>query len=71
MIAINKDIKKALKPLAPSEKLKVIDFLMESLDESDSNIDEIWAKEAERRLKAIKSGKTKLIPYEKIFGVKK
>ena len=68
MIAINKDIAKALMPLAPSEKLKVIDYLMESLDESDPRIDDVWAKEAEKRLRAIKSGKTKLILYEKVSG---
>ena len=71
MIAINKNLEKALRPLAPAEKLKIIDYLMESMDESDQEIEKIWAKEAEKRYKAIKSGKTKLVPYEKIFGVKK
>ena len=71
MIAINKNIAKALMPLAPSEKLKVIDYLMESLDESDSRIDDVWAKEAEKRLRAVRAGKTKLVPYEKVFGSRK
>ena len=71
MIDINRNVIKLLKPLPPSEKQKIIDYLFEALDESDERIDEIWKKEAGRRLRAIKSGKTKLVSYELASGVTK
>ena len=59
--------KKALK-LKPHERLIIIEGLLQSLDEPDKNIDEIWAKEAEKRLSAYKEGKLKGIPIEEIFS---
>jgi len=38
------------------------------LDKPDPEIDEIWLKEAESRLKAHREGKTKGIPVEEVIG---
>lgn len=54
--------------LRPADKFLLIESLISSLDEPDKKIDEIWAKEAERRLIAYRQGKLKGIPMEEIFG---
>ncbi len=59
-------LEQALK-LRPGEKFMVVEGLIKSLDEPDSSIDQIWAEEAEKRLKAYRSGKLEGIPMEEIF----
>ncbi|NQU65419.1 MAG: addiction module protein [SAR324 cluster bacterium] len=45
--------------LKPQEKISIIEGLLQSLDEPDKSIDEIWVVEAEKRLKAYRDGKLK------------
>ncbi|MCP5106832.1 MAG: addiction module protein, partial [bacterium] len=45
--------------MRPADKFVIIEGLLNSLDEPDKTIDEIWAIEAEKRLKAYKEGKIK------------
>lgn len=59
-------LKEALK-LKPAERLTLIEGLTRSLDEPDKKIDEIWAKEAEKRLKAYRDGEIEGIPMEQVF----
>lgn len=66
----NKDILELAMKLKPEEKFLLIEGLLKSLDEPDKNIDEIWADEAEKRLKAYREGKLKSIPYEEVFKEK-
>lgn len=60
-------LEKALK-LKPAERFMLVEGLIRSLDEPDSSIDEIWADEAVRRLKAYRAGKLEGIPMEEIFN---
>lgn len=60
-------LKKALQ-LKPQERFLLIDGLIQSLDEPDKKIDEIWSVEAERRLKAHREGKTQGVPFQSVFG---
>lgn len=53
--------------LKPEERLALVEGLIQSLDEPDKRLDEIWAEEAERRLKAYREGKLEGIPMEEIF----
>ena len=63
----SKDVlEKALK-LKPDERFMVVEGLIKSLDEPDKSLDEIWAEEAEKRLKAYRSGNLEGIPMEEIF----
>ena len=50
------------------ERLKVVDYVLESLDKPDPEIERAWGKEAASRLRAYKQGKIKAIPYEKVMG---
>lgn len=60
-------LEQALK-LRPSEKFLVVEGLLNSLDEPDVELDEIWAIEAEKRLTAYREGKLKAIPLADVFG---
>lgn len=54
--------------LKPQERYLLIEGLIQSLDASSKQIDSIWIEEAAKRLAAHRSGKTKGIPAEHIFG---
>ena len=53
--------------LKPLDKIRIIDGLLKSLDEPDKTIDEIWAIEAEKRIKAYRNGKLKGVEFSEIF----
>jgi addiction module HigA family antidote len=53
--------------LRPSEKAKLIDRLISSLDKPDKEIDELWVKEVEDRIDAYDQGKLKAISLEKVL----
>ncbi|MBI5234896.1 MAG: addiction module protein [Deltaproteobacteria bacterium] len=53
--------------LKPDERFTLVEGLIKSLDEPDKKLDEIWAEEAERRLKAYREGKLEGIPMEEVF----
>ena len=59
-------LKKALL-LKPLDRYTLVDRLLQSLDEPDQTIDNLWAEEASRRLELHRAGKSKSIPYEDIF----
>ena len=54
--------------LDPAERFELVDQVLHSLDKPDPEIDRVWLEEAERRLAAHRSGKTRGIPAEEIFG---
>ena len=53
--------------LNPQERYMVVESLLESLDQPDKDMDEIWANEAEKRLKDYNENKVNTIPFNKIF----
>jgi putative addiction module component (TIGR02574 family) len=53
--------------LKPLDKIGIIEGLLKSLDEPDKTIDEIWAIEAEKRIKAYRNGKLKGVDFSEIF----
>ena len=57
---------KAMK-LRPEERLTLVEGLIQSLDEPDKRLDEIWVEEAEKQLKAYREEKLEGIPMEEIF----
>ena len=66
MDVTNNILKDAL-TLKPSQKAKLIDKLLSTLDKPDREIDELWAKEVEERIEAYDRGQIKAIPLEKIL----
>ena len=66
MATTNSILEEAL-ALRPSQKAELIDKLLSSLDKSDKEIDELWAKEAENRIDAYDRGNIKAITLDKIL----
>ncbi|MDH4080058.1 MAG: addiction module protein [Nitrospira sp.] len=62
-----KDLLAEAMKLKPDERFTLVEGLIKSLDEPDKKLDEIWAEEAETRLKAYRDGTLKGIPMEEIF----
>jgi putative addiction module component (TIGR02574 family) len=54
--------------MKPADKFVIIEGLLNSLDEPDKSIDQIWAIEAEKRLNAYEAGKLKTVSFEDVFG---
>lgn len=52
--------------LKPEERFSLVEGLIKSLDEPDKKLDEIWAEEAEKRLKAYRAGKLQGVPMEEV-----
>jgi len=53
--------------LKPEERFSLVESLIKSLDEPDKKLDDIWAEEADKRLKAYRGGMLEGIPMEEIF----
>lgn len=62
-----KDLLAEAMKLKPEERFTLVEGLIKSLDEPDKKLDEIWAKEAETRLKAYRDGKLKGVSMEEMF----
>jgi putative addiction module component (TIGR02574 family) len=48
-------------------RTQLVEKLLLSLNPSQKEIDKLWAKEAEKRVEEIRSGKAKTISGEKVF----
>lgn len=53
--------------LNAKQKFSIVNALLNSLDEPDEVLEEIWNTEAENRLHAYRAGKLRGIPMEQIF----
>ena len=60
-------INQALK-LSARERSIAAEQLLLSLDRPDSEIDEVWAKEAEARIDALERGELRKVPAESVLG---
>ncbi len=63
----SKEILEQAMALKPEERFMIVENLLKSLDEPDRKIDEIWAEEAVKRLKAYRGGSLAGVPMEEIF----
>ena len=53
--------------LKPVEQMRVVETIMEHLSSSDKVIDELWNKEAARRLKLYETGEMGAVTVEELF----
>jgi len=53
--------------LKPEDRFLIIEGLIQSIDEPDKKLTDIWMEEAGKRLKAYREGKLEGIPMEEIF----
>ena len=64
---IDKKVLNSLEKLSPVEKLKLVDFLLLSLDKPNPKIEKAWEEEVEDRFNAYEKGKIKSEPYEEFM----
>lgn len=53
--------------LPVEERAIVVDSLLRSLNQPESEIDKKWAEEAKRRLVELRSGHVEVVPGEEVF----
>jgi putative addiction module component (TIGR02574 family) len=53
--------------LSPLDRAALVEKLLASLDQPDSAIDKLWAKEAEDRIDAYEAGEMEAISAEEVF----
>ncbi|UZR28929.1 addiction module protein [Methylococcus mesophilus] len=63
----SKEILSEALQLKPEERFAIVEGLLKSLDEPDKKLDDVWAEEAAKRLKAYREGRLEGIPMEEIF----
>lgn len=54
--------------LPVEERAIVVDSLLRSLNQPETKIDKIWAKEAKRRLSELRSGRVEAVPGKEVFN---
>lgn len=54
--------------LPPKEKANLVERLLASLDEPDEQIDNVWRKEVEDRIKAYKNGRLRSVSLETVLA---
>jgi len=54
--------------LTPAERIKVVDQILDSLDETDDSTDLLWAKEVEDRIRAYRRGELKVVDLDEVLG---
>jgi putative addiction module component (TIGR02574 family) len=62
------DVLKEAILLNPTEKAMLVDHLISSLDKPDTELDKLWANEAESRLDAYNQGKIKAVSLDEVLS---
>ena len=69
MITLSPKIEQEVLSLPSDERLALVDKLISSLNlPTQVDVDKVWAKEAERRIEELDSGKVKGIPGDIVFS---
>ncbi len=53
--------------LPPIERANLVDHILSSLDQPDEEIDSLWRKEVEDRIKAYKAGKIRSVSLKEVL----
>ncbi len=64
---INTGIQQKILGLNASEKIHLVEMILESLDKPDVDIQDKWIEESEKRFDAYKSGRIKSTSYEEVL----
>ena len=67
MLDRNNPIISQTKSLPPLERLQLVDYLLESLDLPDTDIEKLWADEASRRWEGYKAGEISSLSAAEVF----
>ncbi len=64
---ISTGIQQEVLGLKASEKIHLVELILESLDRPDIEFHDKWIEESEKRYDAFKSGKTESISFEEVL----
>jgi putative addiction module component (TIGR02574 family) len=62
------EIYHTVKSLPLRDRVKLVDFIYSTFDKPDESIELAWNKECKSRVKAVKSGKMKLVSADKVLS---
>lgn len=54
--------------LPPTERMEVVERILDSLDQPDATLDALWAKEADDRLTAYRRGEIKAVALSDVIA---
>jgi len=54
--------------LPTEQRMLIAEYILESLNPTDSDIEAAWKKEVDRRMKALDQGQSKIIPSEEFHN---
>lgn len=54
--------------LPPKERMEVVERILDSLDQPDTALDALWAKEADERLAAYRRGEIKAVDLSDVIA---
>ncbi len=54
--------------LTPAERMEVVERILDSLDQPDSTLESLWAKEADDRLAAYRRGEIKTLALSEVIS---
>ena len=54
--------------LTPAERMEVVERILDSLDQPDTTIDSLWAKEADDRLAAYRRGEVRALALSEVIA---
>ncbi|NOR44350.1 MAG: addiction module protein [Candidatus Delongbacteria bacterium] len=63
---ITKELKKETLHLNPIDKIQLVELILESLSESDPEIETAWVAESEARYSSYKAGKTEAVSLDSV-----
>ncbi|HIP51134.1 MAG TPA: addiction module protein [Campylobacterales bacterium] len=66
-MSLNEIISEAL-VLKPQERYLIIENLVKSLNQPNTEIDKLWIEESMKRVQALKNGTLKTVSYEDVFS---
>lgn len=68
MINVDKAIVGNALSLPASQRVKLVELLLASLDKPDDSIDKLWAEEIENRIDAYESGKLESVSLQSVLA---
>lgn len=67
MIQRNDPIMQQLAAMPDVDRLQLVDYLLESLDQPDPEVERLWAVEAQSRWDAYQRGELSSVPLNEVF----
>lgn len=68
MVLNTRQLIEQIESLPVEGRVAIVDSLLRSLNQPDPAIDATWAKEAQRRLDDLRSGRVKGVPADEVFA---